>query len=90
MSRSVYDEVYEICRDNDKLITRLIIKELLIDYQDILCDRCCEGYFHLVKDNSYPSDKVVYTGASTGGVTISNRLVIAVGFLVLIFLLNKF
>ena len=33
---------------------------MLIDYQDILCDRCCEGYFHLVKDNSYPSDKVVY------------------------------
>ena len=48
MSRLVYDDVYEICRDNDKLITWLINKELLIDYQDILCDRCCEGYFHLV------------------------------------------
>ena len=33
MSRLVYDDVYEICRDNDKLITWLLSKELLISWK---------------------------------------------------------
>ena len=60
MSRIVYDDVYEICRDNNNLISWLKSKQLLFDYQDILCDSCCDGYLHLVKDKSFSKDQVVY------------------------------
>ena len=60
LSRLVYDDIYEICRNHNKLINWLQEQNILTDFQDILCDKCCSGYFHLVKDKSYPSDQVVY------------------------------
>ena len=49
--RLVYDDIYEICRNHNNLINWLQEKKILADFQDILCDKCCSGYFHLVKIN---------------------------------------
>ena len=56
----MYEDIYEIYRNHNNLINWLPEKNILADFQDILCDNCCSGYFHLVKDKSYPSDQVVY------------------------------
>ena len=60
LPRLMYDDIYEICRNHNNLINWLQGKNILADFQDILCDKCCSGYFHLVKDKCYPGDEVVY------------------------------
>ena len=43
----MYDDIYEICRNHKNLINWLQEKNILADFQDILCDNCCSEYFHL-------------------------------------------
>ena len=62
MTKTVIDFKCRItyCRNHNNLINWSQEKNILADFQDILCDKCCSGYFHLVEDKSYTGDQVVY------------------------------
>ena len=55
----VYDDLAEICRNNNTLISWLQEKELLGDFGGP-CLRCLKGHFTMRKDSSYSKDGVVW------------------------------
>ena len=59
LSRMVYDDLYEICRNRTELLIWLSEKDLLGKFKGP-CRKCFEGVLHLVKDSSYSKDKQCY------------------------------
>ena len=49
----VYDDIYEVCRDNFRLHDWLKERGIVGDFHSETCSECHEGPLSLVKDSSY-------------------------------------
>ena len=56
----VYDDIYRICEDKEKMFNWLKDKKLLGDYQNATCEKCYFGKLRLQTDKSFSQDGIYW------------------------------